>query len=91
MGTEVKSMELKKNQQTIEIEQALSTKKVEGFIADIKSEVHKVTWTSRDELSTYTKIVVCATLLFGISIYLLDLMIQGFLSGLSVLLHLIGG
>ena len=85
------SIELKKNQQTIEMEQALSAKKVEGFVADIKSEIHKVTWTSRDELSTYTRIVVFATLLFGISIYLLDLVIQGFLSGLSVLLHLIGG
>jgi preprotein translocase subunit SecE len=91
VGTEVKSMELKKNQQIIEAEQALSTKKVEGFVADVKSEIHKITWTSRDELKTYTKIVVCATLLFGMSIYFLDLMIQGFLGGLGLILRWIGG
>lgn len=91
MGAEVKSMELKRNEQIIEVEQALSTKKVEGFVADIKSEIHKITWTNRDELRTYTKIVVCATFLFGMSIYFLDLIIQGFLGGLSLILRWIGG
>lgn len=91
MGAEVKSMELKKTQQIVEAEQALSTKKVEGFVADIKSEIHKITWTSREELRAYTKIVVFATFSFGMSIYFLDLIIQGILGSLSLLLRWMGG
>jgi len=39
--------------------------------------------TSREELLTYTKIVVGATFVFGMTIYLLDLLIQGTLGSLN--------
>ena len=90
MGAEVKSMEVKKPQQTT-TEQVLSSKKVQDFVADVKSEIHKITWTSRDELIFYTKLVVGATFSFGMAIYALDLVIQGVLGTLNFLLHLIGG
>lgn len=91
MGAEVKSMEVKKPQHSTASEQTLPIKRVQEFVTDIKSEIQKITWTSREELLVYTKIVVGATLVFGMSIYVLDLMIQGTLSGLHVLLSFIGG
>lgn len=90
MGAEVKSMEIKKPQHTTS-EQVLSSKKVRDFVADVKSEIQKITWTSRDELIFYTKLVVGATFVFGMTIYVLDLVIQGTLGSLNFLLHLISG
>ncbi|WP_068469701.1 preprotein translocase subunit SecE [Candidatus Protochlamydia phocaeensis] len=83
-------MDIKKTQHTV-TENALSTKKVRDFVADIKSEIQKVQWTSKEELIAYTKIVVLTTFVFGMSIYFMDLMIQGVLNGLSLLLRLVGG
>lgn len=89
MGAEVKSMEIKKPQQTA-VEHTLSIKKVQAFIADVKSEIQKITWTSRDELIFYTKLVVGATFVFGMTIYGLDLVIQATLGTFNFLLRLIG-
>lgn len=91
VGAEVKSMEVKKPQQAATAEQTFSLKRVQNFVSDVKSEVQKITWTSREELITYTQIVVGATFIFGMAIYLLDLIIQGTLASLNVLLHLITG
>jgi preprotein translocase subunit SecE len=88
VGAEVKSMEVKKPQQSTTTERTLIIKQVKEFVEDIKSEINKITWTSRDELLVFTKIVVGATLAFGMSIYLLDLIIQSVLSGLNLLLNL---
>jgi preprotein translocase subunit SecE len=89
VSAEVTTMEIKKSQQTIE--QAMLFKRSEQFVGDVKAEIRKITWTNRDELFFYTKIVVLSTLLFGLSIYGLDLLIQGTLSTLSFLMHLISG
>ena len=91
MGAEVKSMEAKKTQQSTATERGLIFKQVKDFVGDIKSEINKITWTSREELLVYTKIVVGATFVFGMSIYLLDLIIQGVLGGLNLLMNLISG
>ena len=91
MGAEVKSMEVKKPQQTIAADRTFTLKRGQEFVADIKSEIQKITWTSREELLVYTKIVVGATFAFGMAIYMLDLMIQGTLSTLNFLLNLISG
>lgn len=90
MGAEVKSMEIKKPQQLV-TEQTISSKKVQNFVADVKSEIQKITWTNREELFFYTKLVVGATFVCGMAIYLLDLVIQGTLSSLNFFLHLISG
>lgn len=90
MGAEIKSMEIKKPQQTA-TEQAISTRKVADFIADVKAEIQKITWTNREELIFYTKLVVGATFVFGMAIYVLDLVIQGTLGSLNFLMHLISG
>lgn len=91
MGAEVKSMEIKKPQQSATNERSFTIRRVWDFVADIKSEIRKITWTSREELLVYAKIVVGATFVFGMAIYMLDLTIQTALSALNFLLHLIGG
>lgn len=90
MGVEAKSMEMKKIQAP-SADKSISTQKVKSFVGDIKSEIQKVHWTSREELLTYTKIVIMTTFLFGMAIYFVDMIIQGALGGLSFLMRLIAG
>lgn len=90
MGAEAKFMEIKKPQVGT-TERTVESHKVKKFIGEIKGELHKVHWTSREELLTYTKIVIIATFVFGMSIYFVDMLIQGTLNTLSFLLRLIAG
>ena len=47
-------------------------KKIKAFIDDVKSEMAKVTWPTRDELINSTLIVTVVSLLFTIFIFLAD-------------------
>lgn len=88
---EVKSMEIKKPTQVTEsaVKNATSKKNITEFVDDVKGEIFKIQWTSREELITYAKIVVVSTLTFGLAIYFMDLMIQGTLNALNQLLQLV--
>lgn len=61
------------------------------FVGDVKSEFKKITWTPRDELRTYTKIVVGGVLVMGFAVYLTDLFIQACLGGFGNIIRFIGG
>lgn len=89
MVSEVKYMEIKKTQQKVMAESSVNRAKVTDFIEEMKAEVARVTWTTREELEVYTKIVVCSTLVFGMGIYCVDLLIQGVLGGIGFFFHLI--
>lgn len=93
MAAQVKSMEIKKTTPsvTVEKEHTASSKQIQNFVTDVKDEIQKTTWTSREELIVYTQIVVSATVLFGMAIYLWDLMIQTALVGLHGIVSLISG
>jgi len=57
-----------------------SKKKKKGlltFISELKEELKKVSWTTKAELISATKIVIGATFCFGIGIYLVDFVIKG--------------
>jgi preprotein translocase subunit SecE len=84
VATEVKFMDIKKRSPSKV--GALTSQHMVNFVAEMKNEVRKITWTSQEELITYTKIVVSATLLIGMGIYGLDLIIQSVLAGLDFLL-----
>lgn len=79
---EAKTMELKKTQQvTRPISSPVAQPKEKGksfatSLADIKSEFSKISWTSPEELKTYTKIVVGAALFLGMGIYFADVLIR---------------
>jgi len=62
-----------------------------NFVRELKKELKKVTWTTKDELVFCTKIVVGATFILGMGIYLIDLIIKGALNGFGALVHLIFG
>lgn len=80
-------MTVKKARVSKEQAAAASMNPVE-FVGEVKGEMNKITWTSSDELRTYTKIVVACTFLFGVSIYLMDVVIQNVL---FVLNWIVGG
>lgn len=83
MAMEVKAMEQKKTQQTAihsakDKETVAAQKKLQiaDFVGEIKAELKRISWTSPEELKTYTKIVVGATFFCGMGIYFMDLIIQ---------------
>lgn len=92
MATEVKTMELKKTP-TPAATKDVATKSwsIVDFVGDIKDEFSKITWTSSEELRTYTKLVVGATFLLGMSIYFVDFTIQAVLNILGFLFRSIFG
>ena len=70
---------------------SMSGKQIIGFIGDVKGELKKISWTTKEELKAYTKVVVIATFIFGLAIYGVDLFIRGFLDGISVIFKVLGG
>ena len=54
-----------------------------GYVRELKEELKRVSWTSRDELVLSTKIVVGTTFVFGLGVYLVDLVVRGALNGLQ--------
>ncbi len=62
-----------------------------SYISELKEELKKVTWTTKDELILFTKIVVGSTFSLGLAIYGIDLLIKGVLNGFGALVHLIFG
>jgi preprotein translocase subunit SecE len=84
-------MEVDKIQQKAMQEKKLNKIRIRDFVEEVKAEVQRVTWTTREELQVYTKIVVASTLFFGLGIYFTDLIIQGVLNGFSSFVQLIGG
>lgn len=66
-------------------------KKRVGFLQQLKDELKKVTWTSKEELFLCTKVVLGVIFAFGIGIYLVDLLIKGVLDGLKAIFFWIAG
>ncbi len=60
-------------------------------IREFKEELKKVSWTTKDELKLFTKIVVTATFVLGMGIYVVDLLIKGCLQLIGNVVHLIFG
>lgn len=72
-------------------EQLAKSKGNNSYLQSLKSELAKVSWTSKGDLIQCTKIVVGSTFAFGIGIYVADLFVRGFLKGLSSIVKFIGG
>ena len=70
-------------------QQVSRKKRLFNSIQELKAELKKVSWTTKDELKLSTKIVVGATFLFGIGIYLFDLVIKGCLDFVALVVHFI--
>jgi preprotein translocase subunit SecE len=79
-------VDAKSKQVRLMMEQQKKTK-ISSSLQQLKEELKKITWTSKEELKFCTKVVIGATFVFGIGIYLVDLLIKGILMGLSSLFH----
>lgn len=69
------------------VSKILFNKKKVNFFQDIKEEIHKISWTSKKELKTCTKIVLISIFFLGFSIYCIDLIIKSFLDLLRFIIH----
>lgn len=69
----------------------LDGQKVVTFVGDVKQELKKVEWTNKEELKSYTKIVLISTFVFAMFVYFTDLLIQGFLGGINLLVKFFTG
>lgn len=77
----------------VELKQKSTKKKLYKwtFIADLKAEFRKITWTQKDELFQSTKVVVASIFIFGFGIYVVDLVVRGGLNWLDFAAHKIFG
>lgn len=62
-----------------------------SYFREVQNELKKVTWTSREELIFCTKAVIIATFLFGLAIYVVDLVIRGGIDGFAKMFQMIFG
>lgn len=83
-------MEIKKSQAATK-ESSIKRIAASDFVGEVKSEIKKIHWTEKDELISYTKIVVASTFFLGMGIYIVDLFIQSILSGLGTFARFITG
>lgn len=74
-----------------DLEPQLKKRRAREYIEDIKLEFKGITWTSKEELRVYTKIVVGSTFVLGLSVYLVDLAIQMALNSLTWITRLTVG
>ena len=89
------AMDVKLNQPRLSSEapakQAAKKKSIFVFIQDLKGELKKVSWTTKAELVLSTKVAIGAIFLFGLGIYLIDLVIKGALDFIALIVHFIFG
>jgi preprotein translocase subunit SecE len=89
------AMDAKLNQSRLSsdapIHQASKKKPAFSFVQELKEELKKVSWTTKNELKLSTQVVVGATFLFGLGIYLFDLVIKGALDFIALFVHFIFG
>ena len=64
----------------------MDRKKFRDLLGEIKQELKRIDWTSKEELKAYTKVVIACMFAFGFSIYFIDLTIRGCLSGINLLI-----
>ncbi|MES2345334.1 MAG: preprotein translocase subunit SecE [Chlamydiota bacterium] len=62
-----------------------------SYIRDLKEEVRKITWTTKSELIFCTKLVIGTTFVFGLGIYLVDLLVKGGLDTINAAIRFIFG
>ncbi|NIM57418.1 MAG: preprotein translocase subunit SecE [Candidatus Aminicenantes bacterium] len=48
-------------------------KRLISFLKDVRAELKKVTWPSRNEVYSTTIVVIIATVFFGLYLYFMDL------------------
>lgn len=91
MTTSSGHMSLSQKQEGTGRAPAQPVKKAYEYFEEIKGEFTKISWTDGEEVFTYAKVVVGSTFVFGMLIYLADLVIHRMLGGFDALFRLIVG
>ena len=47
-------------------------KRLSNFLKDVRSELKKVTWPSKNEVTSTTIVVIAATIFFGFYLFFMD-------------------
>ncbi len=61
-------------------------KRFPNFLKEVRAEVRKVTWPSRNEVYSTTIIVILATFFFGFYLYFMDIILSWLLARVQSLL-----
>lgn len=61
-----------------------------SFFRSVKEEMKKVSWTTKQELTTSAKIVIGAVFALGIGIYVVDLTVRSALMGIGLVVRFVG-
>jgi preprotein translocase subunit SecE len=56
-----------------------------SYFQEVKNEFLKITWTTKDELIFFTKVVLGATFVMGFAIFFTDIVIQKTLLAINIL------
>jgi preprotein translocase subunit SecE len=60
-------------------------KRLGPFLKEVRAEVKKVTWPSRNEVYSTTIVVILATIFFGVYLYIMDLIFSYAISNIESL------
>jgi preprotein translocase subunit SecE len=55
-------------------------RKLGNFLKDVKAELKKVTWPSKNEVTSTTVVVIAATIFFGFYLFFMDLIFSWVIS-----------
>ncbi len=66
-------------------------KNAKSYLSEVREEIKKISWPQVDELKMCTKVVIGATFIFGLGIYISDLVIKGVLDSVSILCRVVLG
>jgi preprotein translocase subunit SecE len=61
------------------------TKRLGNFLRDVRSELKKVTWPSKNEVVNTTIVVIAATIFFGFYLFFMDIIFSWVLSQVKTL------
>ena len=61
------------------------TKRLGNFLRDVRSELKKVTWPSKNEVVNTTIVVIAATIFFGFYLFFMDIIFSWVLSQVWIL------
>jgi len=56
--------------------------KIQSFFNEVITELKKVSWPSRKEVKDTTLVVIIAVIIFGVYLFLIDLILQAILNGI---------
>ncbi len=79
---EKKSKKKTSSQAPVKVDPAKQTgfiARTKNYLGDVRSEMRRVTWPSKTELTNYSVAVIAMLIVFGVAVWLID---TGFVAGL---------